>query len=107
LTWSFGKFKKTFPTPLSGFPELLFDEGFTALKSFCMEISSYSTTSLESTANNATAIPFNDDEIHNFTPDDEDNIKILFMANETIHLKVGKGIIVKSRTLAQSLLTVH
>ena len=25
LTWSFGQFKKTFPTPVSGLPELLFD----------------------------------------------------------------------------------
>ena len=41
LTWSFGNFKKTFPTPLSGLPELLFDEGFRAYKSFCMEVSSY------------------------------------------------------------------
>jgi hypothetical protein len=24
LTWSFGNFKKTFPTPISGLPELLF-----------------------------------------------------------------------------------
>jgi hypothetical protein len=28
LTWSFGNYKKTFPTPLSGLPELLFDEVF-------------------------------------------------------------------------------
>ena len=27
LTWSFGQFKKTFPTPVSGLPELLFNEG--------------------------------------------------------------------------------
>jgi hypothetical protein len=25
LTWSFGQFKKPFPTPVSGLPELLFD----------------------------------------------------------------------------------
>jgi len=37
LTWSFGQFKKTFPTPVSGLPELLFDEGFRAYKSFCMQ----------------------------------------------------------------------
>jgi hypothetical protein len=34
LIWSFGKFKKTFPTPVSGLPELLFDEGFHEYKSF-------------------------------------------------------------------------
>jgi hypothetical protein len=31
LTWSFGNFKKTFPTPVSGLPELLFDESLTML----------------------------------------------------------------------------
>ena len=33
LTWSFGSLKQTFPTPLSGLPELLFDKGFQAYKS--------------------------------------------------------------------------
>jgi hypothetical protein len=28
LTWFFEDFRKTFPTPISGLPELLFDEGF-------------------------------------------------------------------------------
>jgi hypothetical protein len=37
LTWSFGQFKKTFPTPVSGLPELLFGEGFLAYKSFCLQ----------------------------------------------------------------------
>ncbi len=41
LTWSFGNFKKTFPTPVSGLPEILFDEGFQAYNSFCMQVSSY------------------------------------------------------------------
>jgi len=26
LSWCFGKYQKTFPTPVSGLPELLFDE---------------------------------------------------------------------------------
>jgi hypothetical protein len=55
LTWSFGNFKKTFPTPLSGLPELLFDEGFQAYKSFCMQVSSYATSDANSTS---TFIPF-------------------------------------------------
>ncbi len=37
LTWSFGQFKKTFPTPVAGLPELLFDERFHRYKSFCMQ----------------------------------------------------------------------
>ncbi len=37
LTWSFGQSKKTFPTPVSVLPELLFDEGFWMYKSFCMQ----------------------------------------------------------------------
>jgi hypothetical protein len=78
LTWSFGNYKKTFPTPLSGLPELLFNEGYQALKSFCMEVSSYSTSTLEST-NNSNAIPFEDDKIHGFTQEDEEDINMLFM----------------------------
>jgi hypothetical protein len=57
-----------------------------------MEISSCSATSLESTSNRTVTIPFDDDEIHSFTPDDDDNINMLFMTNETIHFKDGKGI---------------
>jgi hypothetical protein len=35
LTWSFGDFRKTFPTPISGLPELLFDEGFNIILFAC------------------------------------------------------------------------
>ena len=38
LTWCFGKYKKTFPTPISGLPELIFDEGFNKYKSFLNQI---------------------------------------------------------------------
>ncbi len=38
LTWAFGNFQKTFPTPISGLPELLFDEGFRAYTSFCKQL---------------------------------------------------------------------
>jgi hypothetical protein len=34
LTWSFEQFRKTFPTPVSGLPELLFNEAYRAFKSF-------------------------------------------------------------------------
>jgi hypothetical protein len=44
LIWSFGNFKKTFPTPISGLPELLFDEGFRQYNSFCMQVSSFAPT---------------------------------------------------------------
>ena len=40
LIWCFGKYQKTFPTPVSGLPELLFDEGFGAFQSYCSEIGS-------------------------------------------------------------------
>jgi hypothetical protein len=58
LTWSFGNFKKTFPTPLSGLPELLFDERFQAYKTFCMQVSSYAT--IDEAACNSNIIPFDD-----------------------------------------------
>jgi hypothetical protein len=41
LLCSFGQFWKTFPTLISGLPELLFDEGFQEYKSFCIKISSF------------------------------------------------------------------
>jgi hypothetical protein len=61
LTWSFGNFKKTFPTSLSGLPELLFDEGFQAYKSFCMQVSSYAM--IDEVAHNSNIISFDDDEV--------------------------------------------
>ena len=86
LTWSFGNFKKTFPTPVSGLPELLFDEGYQAYKSFCMEVSSYAMQQSTSTF-----IPFDDDELSQ-SKNEEDDINMLFMSNETIIFKDGKGI---------------
>ena len=41
LTWCFGIYKKTFPTPISGLPELIFDEGFTKYKSFLSQVGSH------------------------------------------------------------------
>ena len=35
LTWARRQFTRTFPTPVSGLPELLFDEGFEDRKCFC------------------------------------------------------------------------
>jgi hypothetical protein len=61
LTWSFGNFKKTFPTPLSGLPELLFNKGFQAYKSFCMQVSSYAMT--DEAVRNSNIIPFDDNEL--------------------------------------------
>jgi hypothetical protein len=59
LTWFFGNFKKTFPTPISGLPELLFVEGFQAYKSFCMEVSLYAVQQSEQNdSHTSTFIPF-------------------------------------------------
>jgi len=91
LTWSFGNFKKTFPTPLSGLPELLFDEGFQAYKSFCMQVSSYATTD-EAAKNTSNIIAFDDDEIQVSTPHNKEDFNMLFMTNETVIFKDGKGI---------------
>jgi hypothetical protein len=37
LTWSFGQFRKTFPTPISGLPKLLFNEGFKSINHIAQE----------------------------------------------------------------------
>jgi hypothetical protein len=62
LIWSFGKFKKTFPTLVSGLPELLFDEGFHEYKSFCTQMLSYAATS-GANDSNINVIPFDEDEV--------------------------------------------
>jgi hypothetical protein len=62
LTWSFGDFRKTFPTTISGLPELLFDEGFHKYCSFCMQVSSFATTN-EVQGGSSNTIPFDDDEV--------------------------------------------
>ena len=77
LTWSFGQFKKTFPTPISGLPELLFDEGFTAFQSYCSK-------SGESSPSSAPAIIE-----YNASEKEDDNM--LFMANESIKFNDGDG----------------
>ena len=93
LTWSFGNFKRTFPTPLSGLPELLFDEGFQAYKSFCMNVSSYAVQQSEQNSlKTSNLIPFDDDELFQQSTEDEEDINMLFMTNETINFKDGKGI---------------
>lgn len=40
LTWCFGQFKKTFPTPVSGLPELISNEGFQVFQSYCLQVES-------------------------------------------------------------------
>jgi hypothetical protein len=56
-----------------------------------MEVSSYSTSTLVST-DNSNVIPFEDDKIHGFTQEDEEDINMLFMINETVLFKDGQGI---------------
>ncbi len=62
LTWSFGDFRKTFPTPISGLPELQFDEGFHKYNSFCMQVSSFATTD-EVQGGSSNTIPFDDGKV--------------------------------------------
>ncbi len=94
LIWSFGQFWKTFPTPISGLPELLFDKGFQEYKSFCMQLSSF--VNSVSSSNNDTlgsnVIPFDDDEVHASADESDNDINTLFMLNETIVFKDGKGL---------------
>ena len=93
LTWLFGNFKRTFPTPISGLPELLFDKGFQAYKSFCMEVSSYAIQqNTQHVSHKSTFIPFNKDKLLCQSPEDEEDINMLFMTNETVIFKDGKGI---------------
>ena len=104
LTWSFGQFKKTFPTPVSGLPELLFDKGFRAYKSFCMQChSSYTNAVTDLTSETSTkpsnVIPFKSQELVDDSLNDSDDNAInkifnnmLFMLHENIILKDGKGI---------------
>ncbi len=100
LTWSFGQFKKTFPTPVSGLPELLFDAGFNAYKSFCSQVhSTYATNAVansmtEPTNNSSHVTPSESQELldDSFNDFDDDAINMLFMLHENVILKDGKGI---------------
>jgi hypothetical protein len=100
LTWSFGQFKNTFPTPVSGLPELLFNKGFCAYKLSCLQIHSFYATNMvtnsmtEPTSNSSHVIPFESQELLDdfFNDSDDDAINILFMINENVILKDDKGI---------------
>ncbi len=94
LTWSFGNFKKTFPMPISGLPELLFDKGFWAYKSFCMQVLSYATT--DKAANTLNIITFDDNELQVLTPDEEEDINMLL---KLLFLRMEKGLSEKLLTL--------
>jgi hypothetical protein len=91
LTWAFGNFQKPFPTPISGLPELLFDEGFRAYTSCCKQATSYATT--DDGPQGSNIIPFDDNEVQPGTDEDDDRkINMLFMINETVIFKDGNGI---------------
>jgi hypothetical protein len=94
LIWSFGQFRKTFPTPISDLPELLFDKGFQEYKSFCMQLSSFANSVSSSNDNTlgSNVILFDDDEVHASADESDDDIDTLFMFNETIVFKDGKGL---------------
>jgi hypothetical protein len=91
LAWAFGNFQKTFLKPISGFPELLFDEGFWAYTSFCRQVLSYATN--DDAPHYSNIIPFDDDEIQPGIDegDDEEN-NMLFIINKTVIFKDGKRI---------------
>ena len=92
LSWSFGVFRKTFPTPISGLPELLFDERFHEYNLFCMQVSLFATTD-EVQGGSSNTIPLDDDKVQPIqASQDEEEINMLFMLNETILFKDGKGI---------------
>ncbi len=92
LTWSFGDFRKTFPTPISGLPELLFDVGFHKYNSFCMQVSSFATTD-EVQGGRSNTIPFDDDKVQTIqASQDEEEINMLIMLNGTLLFKDRKGI---------------
>ncbi len=89
---------KTFPTPISGLPKLLFDEGFWAYTSFCKQVSSYATTDDAPCYSNI--IPFGDNEVQpGIDGEDNEEINMLFMINETVIFKDGKGITQEVRYL--------
>ncbi len=91
MTWAFGTFQKTFPTPISDLSELLFDKGFRAYTSFCKQVTSYATT--DDGPRGSKIIPFDEDEVQHGTDEDDDGqINMLFMINEIIIFKEGKGI---------------
>ncbi len=91
MTWAFGNFQKTFPTSIFRLPELLFDEGFRAYTSFCKQVTPYATT--DDGPRGSNIIPFDDDKIQPGTDkDDDEQINMLFMINETVIFKDGKGI---------------
>ncbi len=84
--------EKTFPTPISGLPELLFDEGFHEYNSFFMQVSSFATTN-EVQGGSSNTFPFDDEKVQPIqASQDEEKINMLFMLNETILFKDGKGI---------------
>jgi hypothetical protein len=73
-----------FPTPVSGLPELLFDEGYCAFKSF------YQCTATTNTTTDSNVIHYDDKEPIAF--EDADNvINMLFMLHKSILLKDAKG----------------
>ena len=87
LTWCCGKYKQTFPTPVSGIPQLMFDEGFTKYKIYCAKLVSPLPQSAHAT------IEYEDGEIQT------DNM--LVMMNESIKLNDGNGKMIQQLILVQ------
>jgi hypothetical protein len=82
-----------FPIPISGLPELLFNEGFQEYKSFSTKISSF--VNLVSSSNDTAdvnVIPFDEDEVHVANDQSDNDINTLFMLNESVIFKKGKVI---------------
>jgi hypothetical protein len=55
-----------------------------------MQVSSY--TTIDEAAHNSNIIPFDDNEVQELIVDDKKDINMVFMVNETIIFKDGKGI---------------
>ncbi len=68
--------------------------------SFCMEVSSYALQQntmrtrmhLQGASRMSTFIPFDNDTLLHQSTEEEDDINMLFMSNETVIFKNGKGI---------------
>ena len=107
LTWSFGNFKKTLSKPVSGLPELLFNEGFQSYKSFCMQVSSYTvqqdtmctSTHIQNALHTSTFIPFDGNELLQQSTEEEDDINMLLCPGKQLFSRMARALIRRSLIL--------
>ena len=82
LTWCFGQFKKTFPTPVSGLPELISNKGFQVFQSYYLQVESSLPSPAPATVNH-------------------ESDSMLFMMNQSIKFNNGDGTAYSAFTLIQ------